>query len=139
MKNFIRGTVLGLAVGGALFWYGGVPDYFPAVVAAMILIGVLLPLESQEKRLDQLLEMVTEIRDQLEDMEPPVVLPPSAMSMQAQPQQRGHTFIPTIQADTLANHPVPQKKQTVDRSLQDVAKKLSSMQGGGLVSGMKKE
>lgn len=125
MKNFIRGTLLGLAVGMALFWYGGVFEYFPAIVATMILIGVLIPLEHQERRMDQIAKTLQEIRDGLDALNKPSEATPVVVPKQA----KGSAFIPTIQSDTSASSPVPQKKRTVDRSMEDVAKKLSSMQG----------
>lgn len=128
MKNFIRGTVLGLAVGASVVWYQGMPNYFPALVAAVILIGILIPLESQEKRLIQLLRMVEEVRDRLDE---PHFPPAPETHGTRHPRETEQAFIPTIQSDTLHQNPSSQKKRTVDRSLEDVAKKLSSIQGVG--------
>lgn len=116
--------MLGLAIGVALFWYGGVSNYFPAIVATMILIGVLIPLENQERRLIQLFKAVQGIQNHLDNA---AKTSPKAPVIVPGPEK--HAFIPTIQSDTAASSPVPQKKRTIDQSLEDVAKKLSSMQG----------
>lgn len=126
MKNFIRGIVLGLAVGIALFWYEGLSDYFPAIVATIILIGVLIPLESQERRMAQLFETMQKIQNRLDSLQEPS---PETKEPFPDQEEKRHAFIPTIQSDMSATSPVPQKRRTVDRSLEDVAKKLSSMQG----------
>ena len=125
MNNFIRGTVLGLAVGMALFWYGGISDYFPAIVATMIFIGVLIPMENQEKQMTQLLVTVREIRDRLESLEKSAATQPVIVVK----REEEHAFIPTFQPDMSTSNTSSQKKRTVDRSLEDVAKKLSSMPG----------
>lgn len=123
MKNFIRGVVLGSAVGVALFWYGGLPNYFPAVVAVVILIGVLIPLESQDRRMEQLLQATKEIQERLDEMEE--LIPSVGRGFKTDDQM---PFIPSIQVDDSRN-PSLQKKRTVGRSLDEVAKKLASMQG----------
>lgn len=140
MKNFIRGSVLGAVVGVALFWYGGMMDYFPAIVATIILTGVLIPLESQERRLVLLLGMVEEIQRRLEQQQYPPRLPPqqedwggvpppAPRASVPQPEEEP-AFIPALPSETASSTPTRQRKRTVDRSVGDVAKKLSSMQGG---------
>lgn len=116
---------MGLTVGVALLWYGSVSEYFPAVVAIMIFIGVLIPLENQEKQMAQLLDTVHDIRNRMNSLENI----PSAPSVPVPKQEERQAFIPTIQSETSSSNPAPQKKRTVDRSMEDVAKKLSSMQG----------
>ncbi|MBF0161281.1 MAG: hypothetical protein HQL88_03245 [Magnetococcales bacterium] len=129
MKNFIRGTLLGSVAGVALFWYGGITDYLPAIVVVTVFVGILIPLESQERQMLRIVARLDEIQRRLEQ---PVVDEPSfppLRSATAKPEEP-HTFIPTMQSDTAASTPSSHKKRTVDRSLEDVAKKLSSMQGG---------
>lgn len=131
MKNFIRGTLLGSALGITLFWYGGASDYFPAIVAIVILIGVLIPLESQERHMLQLIETVQEVRDRLDRLDHLGDGAPFVSDGKISSMEGPYTFIPTIRSEMSSSRPaVPQEKRTVDRSLEDVAKKLSSMQGG---------
>lgn len=135
MKNFIRGILLGLMAGVALFWYEGISDYFPAILAAILLVGVLIPLESQERRMAALLQAMTEVRQGMEEIQrrldapQPVELAGSQAVAVAKPESEPTPFIPTMQVDTSTSTSAPQKKRTVDRSVGDVAKKLSSMQG----------
>lgn len=138
MNNFIRGTLLGLVAGISLFWYEGISDYFPAILAAILFVGILIPLESQERRMAELLktmkEMVAttrEIQRRLDESKAVVgVATNQPVSSVSKPEVEPTPFIPTMQHDTSANTPTSQKKRTVDRSLDDVAKKLSSMQRG---------
>ncbi|MEO5362970.1 MAG: hypothetical protein H7838_05030 [Magnetococcus sp. DMHC-8] len=127
MKNFIRGAVLGGMLGMALLWYGGMADYFPAIVALIILVGVLIPLESQERRLERVLTIVEGLQNRLEQSEG---VSPSIRELHDARMEEGPAFIPSIQTETQTGSPTRQKKRTVDRSLEDVARKLSSMQGG---------
>ncbi|MBF0584371.1 MAG: hypothetical protein HQL80_09070 [Magnetococcales bacterium] len=135
MKNFIRGILLGLMAGVALFWYEGISDYFPAILAAILLVGVLIPLESQERRMAALLQAMTEVRQGMEEIQrrldapQPVELAGNQAVAVAKPESEPTPFIPTMQVDTSTSTSAPQKKRTVDRSVGDVAKKLSSMQG----------
>ena len=128
MKNFIRGSLLGSVAGVALFWYGGIMDYFPAIVVTTIFVGILIPMESQERRMLQILARLDEIQYRLEHPEAEAL--PSTLHASPVKSEGEQPFIPTMQADTSASSPTSQKKRTVDRSLEDVAKKLSSMQGG---------
>ncbi len=131
--------MLGSVVGVALFWYGGIMDYFPGIVAVIILVGILIPLESQERRMEQMVGMLAGIQHRLDlqrqqqqhrqQQAEPVV--PVAAQADAYPRaEEEPTFIPTIQTDNASSSPTRQRKRTVDRSVGDVAKKLSSMQGG---------
>ncbi|MEO5339316.1 MAG: hypothetical protein H7837_02190 [Magnetococcus sp. MYC-9] len=132
MKNFIRGALLGSMTGVLLFWYAGIGDHFPAIVAIIIFVGILIPLESQERRMEQVLRTVEEIQRRLEIPETAGAAPlAAASSIDVVDAEEEPTFIPSMQADASTGRPAPQKKRTVDRSLGDVAKKLSSMQGKG--------
>lgn len=136
MNNFIRGTLLGLVAGISLFWYEGISDYFPAILAAILFVGILIPLESQERRMAEMLKRMTEMLASMQEIQRRLDAPqavgvatgqPASIS---KPEVEPTPFIPTMQHDTSANTPTSQKKRTVDRSLDDVAKKLSSMQRG---------
>ncbi|MEO5351198.1 MAG: hypothetical protein H7836_16375 [Magnetococcus sp. YQC-3] len=144
MKNFIRGLMLGSVIGVALFWYGGIMDYFPGIVAAIILVGILIPLESQERRMEQMVGMLAGIQHRLDlqrqqqqyqqqqrQQQAELVVAVAAQAdAHARAEEEPSTFIPTIQTDNATSSPTRQRKRTVDRSVGDVAKKLSSMQGG---------
>lgn len=125
MKQFTWGALLGLVFGAVMFWFEGSSHYFPALLAAMVLIAILIPLEKQEKNQQKLLNAIQELSNRLDGVGAtqtgrPVNTPA--------PQEK--TFMPAIQSHAPSSaKPISQGKRTVDRSLKDVAQKLASIQG----------
>ncbi len=131
MKNLIRGVLLGVALGATLYWYAG-SGFFPAVLAVVALVAVLIPMEQQEQRLGQIeagIQLLQKRFDQLETGDL-IAAPSRGEKAPDKVDPETETFIPTIQSHLAEAKPMSQKKRTVDRSLEDMAKKLAAIQGG---------
>jgi len=109
MKNLVRGILLGVALGATLYWYAG-SGYFPAVLAVVALVAILIPMEQQEQRLGQIEAGIQQLQKRFDELE------------------AGDLVLP--QPQTVESKPMSQQKRTLDRSLEDMAKKLSAIQGG---------
>ena len=131
MKNLVRGILLGVALGATLYWYAG-SGYFPAVLAVVALVAILIPMEQQEQRLGQIEAGIQQLQKRFDELEAgDLVLPqPQTTLAEAEVDSKTNTFIPSIQPQTVESKPMSQQKRTLDRSLEDMAKKLSAIQGG---------
>ncbi|MBF0181593.1 MAG: hypothetical protein HQM03_16345 [Magnetococcales bacterium] len=136
MINLARGIVVGVVLGFALFHpHGWSREVYLAALALVVVVGILIPLESQDRRLDGIAGDVRTILARLEQFESVPVEPvEEAEPPPFQPGKRPgaeEPFIPAIQSGAGESRTVmAHGRRTVECSVEDVAKKLASMQRG---------
>ncbi|MBF0295054.1 MAG: hypothetical protein HQL96_07670 [Magnetococcales bacterium] len=138
MINLARGIVVGVMLGFALFHpHSWSREVYLAALALVVVVGILIPLEAQDRRLDGIAEDVRAILARLERMESLPVESVAEEMEQPAPFQPGRSpgaeepFIPAIQSGGGEGRTVmAHGHRTVERSVEDVARKLASMQRG---------
>ncbi|MBF0427826.1 MAG: hypothetical protein HQL94_02790 [Magnetococcales bacterium] len=137
MIKFLRGLLVGLGFGGALFYSSMLSgELYLASLALMVLMGVLIPLEQQDRRMELLLSAVRSLEERVETLK----LRPQEEEEEEEEEEFSHglfmaendqdRFMPAIQSNVEGRTVMAQGRRTVERSVEDVARKLSSMQRG---------
>ncbi|MBF0628440.1 MAG: hypothetical protein HQL91_09475 [Magnetococcales bacterium] len=144
MIRLLRGLLVGSGLGFALFYASGqAMEIYLAALALMVLAGVLIPLEQQDRRLERLLALMQEVDGRLKTLEERVTTlqlkaaeedddedeeeePAPRFEIREDPR-----YIPVVQPGLNEGRSVmAQGRRTVERSVEDVARKLASMQRG---------
>ncbi|MBF0212405.1 MAG: hypothetical protein HQM00_02435 [Magnetococcales bacterium] len=147
MIKILRGLIVGLGLGFALFYTSGLTqEIYMASLALLVLVGLLIPLEQQDRRLEQLLSLNREIDTRLQHLEARIENiktlieeneeedededePAPRFEIRDDPEQ--DRYFPAIQSGLGEGRTVmAQGRRTVERSVEDVARKLASMQRG---------
>ncbi|MBF0190118.1 MAG: hypothetical protein HQL99_03090 [Magnetococcales bacterium] len=152
MIKVVRGLVVGLGLGFALFYASGqAQEIYLASLALLVLVGLLIPLEQQERQLEQqgrqleqLLFLTRAVDGRLQNLEERIEAlkvmieeedddeedePAPRFEIRDDPER--DRYFPAIQSSlpegrTVMGH----GRRTVERSVEDVARKLASMQRG---------
>ncbi|MBF0417137.1 MAG: hypothetical protein HQL86_02685 [Magnetococcales bacterium] len=144
MIKMLRGILVGLGLGFALFYTTGLSsEIYQASLALLVLVGVLIPLEGQERRLEKLLTLTRGVEERLKKVEHRLDKLETTLESHAEEEDeeesaprfeiREHPeperYIPAYGAGLAENRAVmAHGKRTVERSVEDVARKLASMQ-----------
>lgn len=148
MIKLLRGILVGLGLGFALFYTTGLSsEIYQASLALLVLGGVLIPLESQERRMEKLLTMsrgveerLKKVEGRLEKLETTIETRLDEDDEEEEPTPRfeirespePERYIPAYGAGLAENRAVmPHGRRTVECSVEDVARKLASMQREG--------
>ncbi|GAB0057044.1 hypothetical protein SIID45300_01364 [Candidatus Magnetaquicoccaceae bacterium FCR-1] len=147
MIKLLRGILVGLGLGFALFYTTGLSsEIYQASLALLVLVGVLIPLESQERRMEKLIAMsrgveerLKKVEGRLEKLETTIETrldeeeeeePTPRFEIRESPEPE--RYIPAYGAGLAENRAVmPHGRRTVECSVEDVARKLASMQREG--------
>ncbi|MBF0271505.1 MAG: hypothetical protein HQL98_05420 [Magnetococcales bacterium] len=154
MIKVVRGLLVGLGLGFALLYASDQSlQIYLASLALMVLVGLLIPLEQQERqlgrqddKLEQLLAMTRAIDGRLHTLEERVEAlkilveadaeddeeedePAPRFEIRDDPER--DRYFPAIQSSLPESRSVMgHGRRTVERSVEDVARKLASMQRG---------
>ncbi|MEO5345091.1 MAG: hypothetical protein H7834_01780 [Magnetococcus sp. YQC-9] len=150
MIKLLRGILVGLGLGFALFYTTGLSqEIYQASLALLILVGVLIPLEGQDRRQEKLAAATRGIEERLKKIENRLGKLEHAIKRQREDVDEGEeeeeeilstrfpihehpepeSYIPAYGAGLAENRAVmAHGRRTVERSVEDVARKLSSMQ-----------
>ncbi|MBF0127698.1 MAG: hypothetical protein HQM02_10865 [Magnetococcales bacterium] len=147
MIKWLRGLLVGLGLGFALFYSSGqASEVYQGALALMVLAGVLIPLEQQDRRMDRLFHVMKEVDVRMKGLEERVDILKTLIEERLEeveeededddpvPRFEVHEdprYLPAVQPGIHAGRPVmAQGHRTVERSVEDVARKLASMQRG---------
>ncbi|MBF0126929.1 MAG: hypothetical protein HQM02_06925 [Magnetococcales bacterium] len=142
MIKLLRGILVGGGLGYALFYASGSSQLiYLTSLALLVLVGVLIPLEEHSRHQETLSQELQEIKRRLDQLassgsirtgeaEPEDGEEERPASPQPfKPSAEQEHYIPAIQASASEGRTVmAHGRRTVERSVEDVAKKLSSMQ-----------
>lgn len=141
MIKLLRGILVGSGLGFALYYTTTQSnEIYLASLALMVLVGILIPLEQQDRRMDKLQADVRDLGIRFDrlvesvaglrlETVPSMQTPESIASTRNEPEE--DQFMPVIQTNAQEERTVKAHgRRTVERSVEDVAKKLSSMQRG---------
>ncbi len=137
MIKLLRGIFVGSGLGFALFYTSSLSnEVYLAALALTVLVGILIPLEQQDHRLEKLQASLNDLGLRLDRMAESMAY---AREEEDQPihypdtlsGKEPDTYMPAIQANASEGRTVmAHGRRTVERSVEDMAKKLASIQKG---------
>ncbi|MEO5332218.1 MAG: hypothetical protein H7839_09355 [Magnetococcus sp. YQC-5] len=134
MIQLLAGILVGAGLGFALFHaHSQSNEIYLASLALMILLGMLIPLEQLGRRMDELLVTLQGIKTRMDQLEIDAEETRDEEIMEKFPhfaEKEQEHYIPAIQANSEGRTVMAHGRRTVERSVEDLAKKLSSMQRG---------
>ncbi|NGZ06138.1 MAG: hypothetical protein G8237_07265 [Magnetococcales bacterium] len=145
MIKWLRGLLVGLGLGFALFYASGqASEVYHGALALMVLAGVLIPLEQQDRRLDRLYTMMKEIDQQMKRLDQQLTSLQTRLETPVEEEdeedeepvprfeiREDPRFLPAVQPGINEGRPgMAHERRTVERSVEDLARKLASMQRG---------
>lgn len=134
MIKLLAGILVGAGLGFALFYANSQSnEIYLASLALMVLLGILIPLEQLGRRMDELLVTLQGIKTRMDQLEIDAEDAREEEIMGTIPhfaEKEQERYIPAIQANSEGRTVMAHGRRTVERSVEDLAKKLASMQRG---------